>query len=224
MSIFKRIADIIKAYINDLFDRAEDPEKMIKQMVIEMEESVAKSTTALAKALASEKQMERKYKGLANQAQKWENKAMLALQSGNENLARQALAQKASVTTQANEYQKMLLNAQKATKSLRNQVDGLKSKLKEARMKESTLIARSEMAKTQKKLAKQLGGFDMDNNFARFDKFEERILKAEAEAEAMVELADESGGLDAEFKALENSQSIDNDLAQLRAKMNMGGI
>lgn len=224
MSIFKRIADIIKAYINDLFDRAEDPEKMIKQMVIEMEESVAKSTSALAKALASEKQMERKYKVLANKSQNWERKAMMALQSGNENLARQALTQKASVTAQANEYQKMLQNAQRATKSLRNQVDGLKSKLKEARMKESTLLARSEMAKTQKKLAKQLGGFDMNNNFARFDKFEERILKAEAEAEAMVELADESGGLDAEFKALENTQSIDDDLAKLRAKMNMGGI
>ncbi len=224
MSIFKRIADIIKAYINDLFDRAEDPEKMIKQMVIEMEESVAKSTTALAKALASEKQMERKYKGLATQAQNWERKAMMALESGNENLARQALTKKAGVASQANEYKKMLLNAQKATKSLRNQVDGLKSKLQEARMKESSLIARSEMAKTQKKLAKQLGGFDMNNNFARFDKFEERILKTEAEAEAMLELADESGGLNDEFKVLEQSQSIDNDLAQLRAKMNMGGI
>ncbi|EAY26140.1 PspA/IM30 family protein [Microscilla marina] len=222
MSIFKRIADIIRAYINDLFDKAEDPEKMIKQMVIEMEEGVAKSTTALAKALASEKQLERKYKGLANKAQNWERKAMVALQSGNENLARQALMQKATLATQANEYQKMLKNASAATKSLRNQVDALKSKLKEARMKESTLLARNQMAKTQKKLAKQLGGFDMDNNFARFDKFEERILKAEAEAEAMVELADESGGLDDEFKALEQSSSINEDLAQLRAKMNMG--
>ncbi|WP_299461738.1 PspA/IM30 family protein [uncultured Microscilla sp.] len=224
MSIFKRIADIIRAYINDLFDKAEDPEKMIKQMVIEMEEGVAKSTTALAKALASEKQLERKYKGLANKAQNWERKAMMALQSGNESLARQALMQKATLTRQANEYQKMLKNASAATKSLRNQVDALKSKLKEARMKESTLLARSQMAKTQQQLAKQLGGFDMDNNFARFDKFEERILKAEAEAEAMVELADESGGLDDEFKALEQSSSINDDLAQLRAKMNMGGV
>lgn len=224
MSIFRRIADIIRAYVNDLLGKAEDPEKMIKQMVIEMEEGVAKSTSALAKALASEKQLERKYKMLANKAQGWERKAMVALQSGNENLARQALMQKATLTAQVNEYQKMLKNASAATKSLRNQVDGLKSKLKEARMKESTLLARSEMAKTQKKLAKQLGGFDMDNNFARFDKFEERILKAEAEAEAMVELADESGGLDDEFKALEQSTSINDDLAKLRAKMNMGGI
>ena len=224
MSIFKRIADIIRAYVNDIFDKAEDPEKMIKQMVIEMEEGVAKSTTALAKALASEKQLERKYKVLANKAQGWERKAMMALQSGNENLARQALMQKATLTAQVNEYQKMLKNASAATKSLRNQVDGLKSKLKEARMKESTLLARSQMAKTQKKLAKQLGGFDMDNGFARFDKFEERILKAEAEAEAMVELADESGGLDDEFKALEQSSSINDDLAKLRAKMNMGGV
>lgn len=224
MSIFRRIADIIKAYVNDLLGKAEDPEKMIKQMVIEMEEGVAKSTTALAKALASEKQLERKYKQLATQAQNWEKKAMMALQSGNENLARQALAQKATATTQATEYQNMLRNASKATQSLRNQVEGLKSKLKEARMKESTLLARSQMAKTQKKLAKQLGGFDMDNNFARFDKFEERILKAEAEAEAMVELADESGGLDAEFAQLEQNTSIDDDLAKLRAKMNMGGL
>lgn len=224
MSIFRRIADIIKAYVNDLLGKAEDPEKMIKQMVIEMEEGVAKSTTALAKALASEKQLGRKYKQLAIQAQNWEKKAMLALQSGNENLARQALAQKATLTTQATEYQNMLRNASKATQSLRNQVEGLKSKLKEARMKESTLLARSQMAKTQKKLAKQLGGFDMDNNFARFDKFEERILKAEAEAEAMVELADESGGLDTEFAQLEQNISIDDDLAKLRAKMNMEGL
>lgn len=223
MSVFRRIADIIKAYINDLFDKAEDPALMIKQMVIEMEEGIAQSTTALAKALASEKQLERKYKILANQAQGWERKAMVALESGNENLARQALTKKAELTAQVNEYQKMVQNASKATKALRNQVDGLKSKLQEARMKESTLLARSEMAKTQKKLAKQLGGFNVDNNFARFDKFEERVLKAEAEAEAMVELADDNASLNDEFKALEQSTSVDDDLAKLRAKMNMGG-
>lgn len=223
MSVFRIIADIIKAYINDLFDKAEDPALMIKQMVIEMEEGIAQSTTALAKALASEKQLERKYKILANQAQGWERKAMVALESGNENLARQALTKKAELTAQVNEYQKMVQNASKATKALRNQVDGLKSKLQEARMKESTLLARSEMAKTQKKLAKQLGGFNVDNNFARFDKFEERVLKAEAEAEAMVELADDNASLNDEFKALEQSTSVDDDLAKLRAKMNMGG-
>lgn len=223
MGIFGRIGDIFKANVNDTLDKMEDPEKMIKQMVIEMQQGIAKATSSLATAMAQEKKMEREYKKNAEAAANWEKKAGQALQAGNEDLARQALAKKADADTQAAQYKQMYDQAAAQTAQLKNQVDQLKQKLNEAKMKESTLIARSQMAKTQKKLAKEVGSFDSSSNFAKFDKFEEKILKNEAEAQALTDLADDgASSLNDEFKALEQSSAVDDDLARLKAQLNSG--
>lgn len=223
MGIFGRIGDIFKANVNDTLDKMEDPEKMIKQMVIEMQQGIAKATSSLATAMAQEKKMEREYKKHSEAAANWEKKAGQALQAGNEDLARQALAKKADADTQSAQYKQMYDQAAAQTTQLKNQVDQLKQKLNEAKMKESTLIARSQMAKTQKKLAKEVGSFDSSSNFAKFDKFEEKILKSEAEAQALTDLADDgSSSLNDEFKALEQSSAVDDDLARLKAQLNQG--
>ena len=225
MGIFGRISDIFKANVNDALDKAEDPAKMIKLMVVEMQESIAKATSALATAMAQEKKMERSYKQHATAAQNWEQKAMQALSAGNEDLARKALAKKADSEGQANQYKAMYDQASGTTKNLKNQVDTLKAKLSEAKMKESTLLARQEAAVAQKKIAKQVGSFDASSTFSKFDKFEEKILKAEAEADAFAELADGgNASLDDEFKQLSANASVDDDLAKLRAKLNQGGV
>jgi len=224
MGIFSRISDIFKANVNDALDKAEDPAKMIKQMVIDMQQAIAKSTSSLATAMAQEKKMEREYKKHAKAAQDWENKAAAALNAGNEDLARKALAQKAQADTQAAQYKQMYESAAAQCSKMKEQVDTLKQKLNEARMKESTLIARSDMAKTQKQLAKETGGFDANSRFAKFDKFEEKILKQEAEAQALTDLSsDGSASLNDEFKELAQNSQVDDDLARLRAKLNQGG-
>lgn len=223
MGIFGRISDIFKANINDALDKAEDPAKMIKLMVVEMQESISKATSGLATAMAQEKKLERDYKKHAQAAQQWEQKAMQALSAGNEDLARKALAKKADSEGQANQYKAMYDQAASTTSKLKSQVDMLKAKLNEAKMKESTLQARSEAAKAQKQIAKQVGSLDFSSSFAKFDKFEEKILKQEAEAEAFTELSEGDTSLNDDFKMLEQNTAVDDDLARLRAKLNQGG-
>lgn len=224
MGIFGRISDIFKANVNDALDKMEDPEKMIKQMVIEMQEAIAKATSGLATAMAQEKKLERDYKQHLNAAGSWEQKAMQALNAGNEDLARKALAKKAEAEQQAQQYKTMFEQASSTTQKLKSQVDTLKQKLNEARMKESTLIARSQAAKAQKKIAQQVGNLDMGSSFSKFDKWEEKILKKESEAEAFTELASgDMGTLDDDFKLLEKNSQVDDDLAKLKAKLNQGG-
>jgi phage shock protein A len=220
MGIFSRISDIFKANVNDMLDKAEDPEKMIKQMVIEMQESITKATSGLAQAMAQEKKLEREYLKFQQLSNDWKNKAAQALQAGNEDLARKALQQKATADQQVAQYQSMYESAASTTSNLKNQVEQLKMKFQEAKMKEATLIARNQAAKAQKDIAKQVGGFD-SNSFAKFDKFEEKILKAEAEAQAFTELSGSNmSSLDDEFKALSHSSAVDDELAKLKAELN----
>lgn len=219
MGIFSRIADIFKANINDTLDRAEDPEKMIKLMVVEMQEALTKSTSALAQAMGNEKRLERQYQQLQSSSEDMQNKAMTALKAGNESLAKTALVKKSQVDTQLAQYKQMYESASATTAQMRAQVDKLKAKLDEARMKESTLIARSQQAKAQTQIAKSLGGFD-DNAFAKFDKFEQKVLKSEAEAQAFTELSSSNTSLDDQFAELQQNNQVDDELAKLKALLN----
>ncbi|HAI74718.1 MAG TPA: phage shock protein A [Microscillaceae bacterium] len=222
MGIFGRISDIFKANVNDALDKMEDPEKMIKQMVIEMQEAIAKATSALATAMAQEKKLERDYNNLVQGASTWEGKAEQALKAGNEELARKALAEKARLDQQAAQYKQMYESAAATTAKLRTQVEQLKGKLNEARMKESTLIARNQAAKAQTQIAKQVGNFDASSTFAKFDKWEQKIIKNESEAQAFTELAEGGSTMNDEFKQLEQGVQVDDELAKLKAKLNPG--
>ncbi|MGD1842095.1 MAG: PspA/IM30 family protein [Thermonemataceae bacterium] len=220
MGIFGRISDIFKSNVNDMLDKAEDPEKMIKLMIIEMQESITKATAGLAQAMAQEKKLEREYNKYNKLSGDWKNKATQALQAGNEDLARKALQKKAEADQQAQQFQTMFSSAEATTAKLKSQVEQLKAKFNEAKMKEATLIARNQAAKAQKDIAKQVGGFD-SNSFAKFDKFEEKILKAEAEAEAYTEMSEDNlTSLDDDFKALEKSSMVDDELAKLKDELN----
>ncbi len=220
MGIFNRIADVFKANVNDALDKAEDPEKMIKQMVIEMEESVNKATLAVGGAIANEKQLERKMEKARKEREDWEHKAGQALQSGREDLARAALEKKALAERNFNDLQPLFEQAKKTSNKLREQLNQLKAKLDEARSRQSTLIARSQAAKAQKKISQSFSGVGSDA-FSKFDKYENKVEKIESEAEAFGELAGDETSLDEEFKKLGSSSTVDNDLAALKAKMGM---
>ena len=214
------MSDIIKANLNDLLDRAEDPEKMLKQMVIEMEQSVNKATLAVAQAIANEKSLERKLEKARKDKEDWEQKAVLALQSGREDLAKAALEKKAVCDRNYNDLLPILEQARQTSVKLRQQLDQLKNKLEEARTRQSTLIARSQAAKAQKQIAQSFSGVGTDA-FSKFDKFESKIEQLEAEAQAFEQLAGENTSLDDEFKKLTSSSDVDAELLALKAKMGM---
>ncbi|MAT38324.1 MAG: phage shock protein A [Ectothiorhodospiraceae bacterium] len=215
-SIFSRISDIFKANINDMLDKAEDPEKMIKQMVIEMEEAVGKATTAVGSAIANEKSLEKQLNEKVKQRDQWQQRALKAVNVGKDDLARQALEKKNSLAKAADDLEAPLAEARKTSEALRKQLDQLKKKLDEARTRQHTLIARHQAAQAKKKISKDLAGIG-SGAFGNFDKYEQKVLKAESEAEAFAELAGDTTSLEDEFEQLESGDAVDEELAMLKA-------
>jgi phage shock protein A len=220
MGIFSRVSDIFKANVNDTLDKAEDPEKMLKQMVIEMEESVNKATLGVASAIANEKSLERKLAKAKQDSQEWHSKAAQALQANREDLAKAALQKKATADRNIQDLGPIYAQAKSTADKMRQQLDQLKLKLDEARNRQSTLIARSQAAKAQKQISQTFSGVGSDA-FSKFDKFENKIERLEAEAEAHEQLAGGNTSLDDEIRLLGTSVTVDNDLAQLKASMGM---
>jgi phage shock protein A len=220
MGIFGRVADIFKANVNDTLDKAEDPEKMLKQMVIEMEESVNKATLAVANAIANEKSLERKLEKAVNESKEWENKAVQALGAGREDLAKSALEKKAISDRNQADLRPISIQANQTANKMREQLNSLKAKLEEARARQGTLIARSQAAKAQKQIAQSFSGVGSDA-FSKFDKYESKIETLESQAVAFEELAGQDTKLEDEFKRLGSSATVESDLLALKAKMGM---
>lgn len=221
MSIFRRISDIFKANVTDMVDRMENPEKMVKQMIVEMEEGLIKATSALAMAMANERNLQRQQANALEQARQWEQKAGLALQAGNPDLAKEALSKKLTFDGQAKQVEAMIAQAAGTTAQLRNQLEDLKAKLEEARLKQTALVARAQAATTQKMFSTALGSNTGQGAFAKFEKMERKIEGMEAEAQAFAELSGSSTTEDA-FKAMENSMRLEAEMARLMARMNQG--
>ena len=219
MGIFSRISDIFKANVNDALDKAEDAEKMLKQMIIEMEESVNKTTLAVANAIANEKSLQRKLEKARNDTAEWEKKAVQALQANREDLAKAALEKKSLCAKNVADLEPIYQTARATADKMREQLNTLKVKLDDARTRQSTLIARSQAAKAQKQIAQSMSGVGSDA-FSKFDKYEGKIEQLESQAAAFETLAGEDSSLDDEFKKL-GTASVDSDLLALKAKMGM---
>lgn len=218
MGIFSRIADIFKANVNDALDKAEDAEKMLKQMVVEMEQSVNKATLAVANAIANEKNLERKLEKARREKDDWEQKAVQALNAGRDDLAKAALEKKVISERNFQDLQPVYEQARNTSDKMRTQLNSLKAKLDEARSRQSTLIARSQAAKAQKQIAQSFSGVGSDA-FSKFDKYETKIEQLESQAEAFETLAGENTKLEDEFKMLGTSSSVDAELLALKEKM-----
>ena len=221
MSIFARVSDIFKANVNDMLDRMEDPEKMVKQMIIEMEEALVKATSALAKAMANERNLRKQQENALSQAKQWEEKAAMALKAGNADLAKQALSKKIIADGQAKQYDAMVAQASSVTSQLRSQLDTLKTRLDEARMKQTTLVARAQTAKTQKEFSTVMGSNVGQGAFAKFEKMEKKIEGMEAEAQAFSELSGDAPA-DDPFKDMEKDMQLEAEMAKLMEKMGGG--
>jgi phage shock protein A len=219
MGIFNRFTDILKANVNDLLDKAEDPEKMLKQMVIEMEEAVYEATMALGNAIANEKTLAHQMENKTKEAEGYQQKAVEAVKMGRDDLAKQALERKVMLLNAAKDLEGPLTEAQASTADLKRQVDQLKDKLEEARMRQSTLVARAQAAKAKKRIAKSVSGIGHDG-FAGFEKFEQKIEKEEAEAEAFQQIAGEATAtVDQELEKLSTTSQADDELAKLKESL-----
>ncbi len=218
MGIFNRIADVFKANINDILDKAEDPEKMIKQIVIEMEESVNETALAVAQSIGNEKSLERKISKAKKDTIEWEQKAMQALNKNREDLARAALDKKNRAANSITELTPIYQQAKTTADKMREQLNELKLKLDEARSKQTTLIARSQAAKTQKQISQSMSGFGSDA-FGKFDKFEQKVEQLESESIAFAELENSDHSLEEEFKKLGSNNQVDDELLALKEKM-----
>lgn len=221
MGIFNRIGDIIKSNVNDLIDRAEDPEKMVKQIIIDMQKELKKSTEALGKAKTSERLAKRQYENAVKASAEWENKAKSALKAGNTELAKTALAKKVKADEDVANYKEMYESISAQADAIASQVDAVKAKLDEAKSRQAMLIARSQMADTKKNLAQSLGGIDSSSSSEKFNRMEEKIIRKEAEADAFSDIAGTNTDNDDsdDFKKLETDSKVDAELQRLMAEM-----
>lgn len=221
MGIFNRIGDIIKSNVNDLIDRAEDPEKMVKQIIIDMQKELKKSVEALGKAKTSERLAKKQYEDAMKVSADWESKAKSALQAGDTELAKKALAKKVKADEDVANYKEMYDTISTQTEAIENQVEAIKSKLEEAKSRQAMLIARSQMADTKKSLAQSLGGIDASSASEKFSRMEDKIVRKEAEADAFADIT----GVDAnnddsdEFAKLQTDSKVDAELQRLMAEM-----
>ncbi len=227
MGLFQRISDIIAANLNEMTDSFEDPEKMLRQAIREMESSIAEATLETAKVLANQKLLDRELAGNQRQMADWHAKADLAVQAGDDELARKALLRKREHQKLVVALQDQLTSAAEASKVLRHQLEGMQAKLAEARRSLATLSARKRAADFRKKMHTSPGmldtPIDADNAFAKFDRLRARVEQAEAEADALAELRGAAGADDADSDASfasEAKDDVDAELALLKTRKN----
>jgi phage shock protein A len=223
MGIFSRLKTLISSNVNDMINKAENPEKMLNQLLIDMNEQLIQSKRAVAMAIADEKKLERETQNQESQAQEWERKAMLAVRSGKDDLAKEALLRKQEYENASVEYRKQW-EAQKASvDNLKESLRGLQNKIEEAQRKKNLLIARAKRAEAQQKIQSTISSVSGNRTaFDAFDRMAQKVDQMEAQADAAKELEDLSAksSLEKRFAELEKSDTTaDMMLLELKEKM-----
>ncbi len=215
MSMISRITDIFQSNINAMLDKAEDPKKVIGLMIEEMEQTLAEVRAVAASHIATQKTLNRNITRCQQQSQDWYQKAELAMQKGKEDLAKAALKQKQTVDSEIQQLESQQQQAQALLDKLGEDATRLQSKLSEARAKQRTLWQREQVAQTRKVTQAQQQ-VDTDAVLQRFEHYESRIDRIEAEIEAF-DLGSES--LQSQFAELEKQDELDKQLAELKQKV-----
>jgi phage shock protein A len=196
---------------------AEDPEKILEQSIIDMQEDLVQLRQAVAQAMAALKRQEQQYAQAQTQATEWERRAMLALQKGDENLAREALNRKKTHSDSVAALKPAFDQQTAQVELLKKNLVALEGKISEAKTKKEMLKARVQSAKAQENLNNMLGKINTNSASAAFERMEERVMMAEAKASATAELGMDN--LEAQFAVLESGSDVDDELAALKAKM-----
>lgn len=228
MGIFDRLATLLKSNINDLISKAENPEKMLDQIVVDMQNQLARAKQQVAAAIADEKRLKDQFEAEYKQSQDWEAKAMLAVKEGRDDLAKQALLRQAEhyehATTLETTWHSHVLETEKLKNSLRD----LNDKIQEAKRKKNLLLARQRRAQAQAKISETMSSMSEKSAFEAFARMEEKIGQNERMLKASTEIEEEFSGdrLAGDFKRLERSAgsaTADQQLLALKQKMGLLG-
>jgi len=221
MGILERIQTVLKSNINALISKAENPEKMLNQLIIDMNEQLMEAKRQVAMAIADEKKLERQLLENRGLASEWEGKAMLAVKAGKDDLAKEALVRKSEYDGYAAGYQKEYNAQHGAVEQLKDALRQLSGKIDEASRKKNLLIARAKRAEAQKQIQSTMGALSNTSSFDTFERMAQKVDQIEAEASAIGELNKISGDqkLEDKFKELEGPASADAMLEDLKKKM-----
>ena len=225
MGIFDRLSAMIRSNINDLISRAENPEKMLNQLIADMKGQLAKAKQQVASAIADEKKLQADAEALRKQAEDWERRAMLAVQEGRDDLAKQALLRYNEALHGAQQLHETWVKHKAETESLKASLRSLNDKIEEAKRKKNILIARARRAEAQQRIQETMSGMSDKSAFESFERMTEKIEQQERKAIAAAELQNEFEGdqLMQQFQALEYKGAPDQQLLELKAKMGMLG-
>jgi phage shock protein A len=218
MGLLDRLSRLIRANLNSLISRAEDPEKILEQTVIEMQDNLIRLRQAVAQAIATQKRTERQASQAELNAEEWYRRAQLALQKGDETLAREALSRRQSFVETATALRSQIGQQSGIVTQLKQNMRTLENKLAEAKTKKDMYIARARSAQASAKLNEMLGSVGTQDAMAAFERMEQRVLQLESQAEATAEL--NAGSLEQQFRNLESGGSVDAELEALKAKLN----
>ncbi|MGQ0766775.1 MAG: PspA/IM30 family protein [Gemmatimonadota bacterium] len=226
MGIFDRFTSLIKSNINDLISSAENPEKMLNQIIVEMREQLIKAKQQVAAAIADEKRLRDQADAESRHASDWEQKAMLALQQDREDLARQALVRQSEHFAHAAQLESTWQHHQLETEKLKAALHDLNDKIEEAKRKKNLLLARQRRAQAQKRIQETMSGLSEKSAFEAFARMEEKIEQNERMLKASSEIDDQFSGdsLQRDFKQLEKvagAASADAQLLALKQKMGL---
>lgn len=221
MGLFDRLSRVVRANLNDMVSKAEDPEKILDQAIVDMQEDLVQLRQAVARSIAEQKRTEQQYNKNQTEANNWQKRAQLALTKGDENLAREALVRKKSNSDTAGVLKTQLDQQTEQVNTLKRNLVALEGKISEAKTKKNMLKARAQAAKANEKLQQTMGSINTSGSLAAFERMEQKVLEMEARSQAAHELG--GANLEEQFRLLEGND-VDDELANMKAQLAGGSV
>ena len=222
MGIFSRMTDIINSNINSMLDQAEDPEKMIRLIIQEMEDTLVEVRSSSARVLADRKTAARRLEQVRAEADSWEGKAKLAISKGRDDLARAALQEKRAIEEELEVVAQELAATDEHIEQLSNEISQLQQKLSDAKAKQKAMLMRGKTVESRIKVKREIQREALDNAFQRFDHFERRMDNLEGQLDAMDIGREVSPDLASEIDALQEDARINDELERLKSELGSG--
>ncbi len=221
MGFFDRVMRVIRANLNSLVGQAEDPEKILEQTVTDMQEDLIRLRQSVAQAIATQKRTERQHSQSESMSEEWYRRAQLAMQKGDDNLAREALTRRKTYLETAHALGSQMEQQQVIVSKLKQNMMTLESKISEAKTKKDMYIARARSAKASEQINEMMGRVGTNSALSAFERMEEQVLQMEARSEAIAELGTDD--LEKRFSALEGGGDVDEELTAMKAQFASSG-